>query len=324
MAGWVSVGREFVLVWMKGKEEFVPIYWCIILICGYEIFHIPQLALQNAMYTHGHIAPVAVTQIIKASVNLGLSFWLSSSFVTPSGDYISPFAENGALGASVAICAACITELIVSNIMYKKYLGISLGHYFASIYIGGGITLAATIAVGMVLHYFMPLDNQLPTKLVLDGLIIVIVYIMYTFYFTFNRQERRYYKNVLRRMLHLPEKEYRSSKQQNICLKREIYLAVAIINALWALGVIGTLIYLLYFSQFTHWTILVITIYFSLIPILISMVNHRMTYAENKKDLIIPIICSLLLTSIVTAIVLALVNPTGFKKLEKKEPETVE
>ena len=54
------------------------------------------------------------------------------------------------------------------------------------------------------------------------------------------------------------------------------------------------------------------------------MVNHRMTYAENKKELIIPIVCCLLLTSVVSAIVLAFVNPTGFKKLEQKEPEKVE
>ena len=318
MAGWVSVGQEFVLVWMKGKEEFLPIYWCIILICGYEIFHIPQLALQNAMYTHGHIAPVAIAQISKAVVNLSLSFWLSSKDFSPFG------ADNGALGASVAICAACITELIVSNIMYKKYLGISLLHYFASIYIGGGISMAATIAVGMVLHYFMPLDTQLPTKLVLDGIIVVAVYIMYTFYFTFNRQERRYYKNVIRRMLHKPEKEYKSAKAQNVCLKREIYFSIIIINILWALGLIGALIYMLYFSQFTHWTILVITVYFSLIPILIAMVIHRMTYAESKKELIIPIVCCVLLTSIVSAIVLAFVNPTGFKKVDKKPEEVIE
>ena len=307
MAGWVSVGREFVLVWMKGKEEFLPIYWCIILICGYEIFHIPQLALQNAMYTHGHIAPVAITQITKAVVNLALSFWLSKWY--------------GAFGASIAICAACIAELIVSNIMYKKYLGISLLHYYASIYIGGGITMAATITIGLVLRYFMPLDHKLPTKLVLDGIIVVFVYILYTFYFTFNREERRYYKNVIRRVLHMPAKEYKADKIQSICLKKEIFFAVLIIDIIWALGVIGALIYMLYFSQFTHWTILVITIYFGLIPILICMTAHRMAYAENKKDLIIPILCSLLLTSFVSAIVLILVNPTGFKKVEENKVE---
>ena len=307
MAGWVSVGREFVLVWMKGNEDYFPIYWCIILICGYEVFHIPQLALQNAMYTHGHIAPVAVTQIIKAAVNLGLSFWLSK--------------EYGALGASYAICSACIVELIVGNIMYKKYLGISLLHYFSSIYIGGGITMAATITVGLVLRFFMPLDYRLPLKLVLDGVIVVLVYILYTFYFTFNREERRYYKNVIRRLLHMPIKEYKADKIQSICLKREIFISVMIINAIWAVGVVGTLIYMLYYSQFTQWTILVITIYFSLIPILLGMVAHRLTYAENKKEFIIPIICCLLLTSIVSAIVLALVNPTGFKKIEEKKVE---
>ena len=307
MAGWVSVGREFVLVWMKGKEEFIPIYWCIILICGYEIFHIPQLALQNAMYTHGHIAPVAITQIIKAVVNLALSFWLSKWY--------------GALGASIAICAACIAELIVSNIMYKKYLGISLLHYFASIYIGGGITMAATITIGLVLRYFMPLDHKLPTKLVLDGIIVVLIYILYTFYFTFNREERRYYKNVLRKLFKMPVKEYKADKIQSICLKKEIFFAVLIIDILWALGVIGALIYMLYYSQFTHWTILVITIYFGLIPILICMTAHRMAYAENKKDLLIPILCSILLTSFVSAIVLVLVNPTGFKKVEENKAE---
>lgn len=307
MAGWVSVGREFVLVWMKGKEEFLPIYWCIILICGYEIFHIPQLALQNAMYTHGHIAPVAITQITKAVVNLALTFWLSSQY--------------GAFGASIAICAACIAELIVGNIMYKKYLGISLLHYYASIYIGGGITMAATITIGLVLRYFMPLDHKLPTKLVLDGIIVVLIYILYTFYFTFNREERRYYKNVIRRVLHMPAKEYKADKIQSICLKKEIFFAVLIIDILWSLGVICALIYMLYFSQFTHWTILVITIYFGLIPILICMTAHRMAYAENKKDLIIPILCSFLLTSFVSAIVLILVNPTGFKKIEEKKVE---
>jgi len=66
---------------------------------------------------------------------------------------------------------------------------------------------------------------------------------------------------------------------------------------------------------------LVITIYFSLIPILLGMVAHRLTYAENKKEFIIPIVCCLLLTSIVSAIVLALVNPTGFKKIEEKKVE---
>ena len=309
MAGWVSVGREFVLVWMKGNEDYLPIYWCIILICGYEIFHIPQLALQNAMYTHNHIAPVAITQIVKAVVNLGLTFWLSK--------------EYGAMGASYAICAACIAELIVSNIMYKKYLGISLLHYFSSIYIGGGITMAATITVGMVLHFFMPLNHRLPVKLVLDGVIIVLVYILYTFYFTFNREERRYYKNIIRRLLHLPIKEYKADKIQNLCLKREIFYAVTVINILWSLGVVGALIYMLYFSQFTQWTILVISIYFSLIPILIGMVIHRLTYAENKKDFIVPIVCCVLLTSLVSAIVLALVNPTGFKKVEEKKIEEI-
>lgn len=307
MAGWVSVGQEFVLVWMKGNTDFQSIYWCVILICGFEIFHIPQLALQNAMYTHGHIAPVAITQIIKATVNLALTFWLSSWY--------------GAVGASIAISASCAAELIISNIMYRKYLGISLLHYYAKIYIGGGITMAATITVGMVLHFFVPLDHKLPTKLVLDGIIVVLVYILYTFYFTFDREERRYYKNVIRRILRMPPKEYKADKIQSICLKKEIFFAVLIIDILWALGVIGVLIYMLYFSQFTHWTILVITIYFALIPILICMTAHRMAYAENKKDLIIPILCSLLLTSFVSAIVLTLVNPTGFKKVEEKKIE---
>ena len=307
MAGWVSVGQEFVLVWMKGNENFLAIYWCVILICGYEIFHIPQLALQNAMYTHGHIAPVAITQIIKAAVNLGLSFWLSSWY--------------GAVGASIAICAACIAELIVSNIMYKKYLGISLIHYYAKIYIGGGITMAATITVGMVLHFFMPLNYRMPVKLVLDGIIVVLVYILYTFYFTFNREERRYYKNVIRRLFRLPAKEYKRDKIQSICLKKEIFYAALVINILWSLGVIGTLIYMLFFTQFSHIGILLITLYFSFVPILNCMVAHRLTYAESKKDLIIPIVCCLLLSSVVSAVVLALVNPTGFKKVEENKAE---
>lgn len=189
ICGFVSCGQEFVLVWMKGKGELYNIYWCIVIICSYEVVHIPQLALQNAMYTRGYIKPYAITQIIKALVSLGLSFTLGSYF--------------GAVGVAFGILGAQVVELIATNIVYRKYLKISLRHYFSAIYIRGGITMAISIGVGLLLHFFLHMEYHMFVQFLIIGVIVVITYGLCTIFITFKKDERKYYVSALARVMHL-------------------------------------------------------------------------------------------------------------------------
>ena len=187
ICGFVSCGQEFVLVWMKGKGELYNIYWCIVLICSYEVIHIPQLALQNAMYTRGYIKPYALTQIIKAFVSLALCLTLGSFY--------------GAVGVAFGILGAQVVELIATNIVYKKYLKISLSHYFAAIYIRGGITMVISIGIGMILHFFLHMEYHMVIQFLIIGVVVVVVYTLCTLFITFKKDERHYYSQALMRIV---------------------------------------------------------------------------------------------------------------------------
>ena len=204
MGGFVSVGQEFTLMWLK-DTSFLIIYWCILAISSYEIFHIPQLIYQQAMITRGDIKPVAIAAAVKAIVNLALSFILAH-FFTINEFFSNLWFGSGAVGASLAIAFARIVEQIMLNVMYKKYLKVSLPHFYRTIYIKGGITLAISCAVGLGLHFVKLLDFSVSLKFLVNGIIFVIIYTICTLFITFNKEERRYYTDAFLRILHIKRK----------------------------------------------------------------------------------------------------------------------
>ena len=197
MAGFVSVGFEFVQVWMREEgwnyQIFLTIYLCIIAVCAHHIIDLPQIPIKNAMYLHNHIKPLAISQIVKAVINVGLSFWLSY--------------RMGALGACISILAANSLGLLIDNLMYKKYLGISMKHYFLKTFGAGAITFAITCGIGLGLHFFLPLDHHMVIKLLIDGVVVVIVFCVCSIYITFNKSERANYLRIFAELLHLKKKE---------------------------------------------------------------------------------------------------------------------
>ena len=197
LAGFVSVGMEFIHVWMyeaAGAEvgKYLIIYYCIIAVSSLCLIELPQVALNNAMYLHGHIKPLAIVYLIRATINVGLSFAMSYFM--------------GALGASLAIFIAGVIGAVLNNVVYKKYLHLSLSHYFMSVYGRSGITALITVGVGLGLHFLMPLNDKMFVKLIVDGVAVVVVYFTCTFLITFNRQERAHYANILFEILHIKKR----------------------------------------------------------------------------------------------------------------------
>lgn len=208
IAGFASVGYEFVQVWMFDAatidhplvptpgmsilETYSIIYYSILAISFLNLIDLPQIPLGNAMYLHGHIKPIAINYIVRAVINVGLSFALSSFW--------------GAFGASLAVLIAGLVGALLNNIVYRKYLGISLSHYFLAVYGRSGITALITVGVGLLLHFFVPLDAHMIVKLIVDGGIVVVVYIICTLLISFNAQERRHYMNIIFEILHIKKR----------------------------------------------------------------------------------------------------------------------
>lgn len=192
VVGWVSVGQEFLAFWKAGSDmDANTIYLGIIFLCISEIVAIPEIVFETAMYTENHIKPLAINAIVKAAINLGLSFYLSAYY--------------GALGSCIAIACARIINLVMNNIVYRKYLHISLTRFLSKLLIRGLITLGISLCAGLLLHYYMPINSD-KWKFLIDGFIVVGVYVLCTFFITFNLPERYFYartiKNFFKRKKH--------------------------------------------------------------------------------------------------------------------------
>ena len=87
------------------------------------------------------------------------------------------------------------------------FLVIDLKHYYKTIYLRGGISFLISLGVGLGCHFFMPIGlEHIKVKFVVDGAIFVITYLLCTYFITFKKDERQYYMEVLKRLLHIKKK----------------------------------------------------------------------------------------------------------------------
>ncbi len=211
--GFISCGSEFLYFWL-GKdigdgEKFTSetvglMYWLVVMISSYEVVHIPTMIFQDEMYAHKKIKHVAFVSLAKVIINIPLSFGLAYYFTNTQGTGLK---GAGALGACIAIMVARVTEVIVANIVYRKHLHISLRHFYKSIYIRGSIGSLIALAVGLGLHFVLkPLNFGSGTKMVIIGVAFVITYLICTAFITFNKEERKYYIDMILTLLRIKKK----------------------------------------------------------------------------------------------------------------------
>ena len=214
--GFISCGSEFLTFWLGedirtgqlSAESVVLMYWLVVMISSYEVVHIPTMIFQDEMYAHKKIKHVAFVSLAKVIINIPLSFGLAYYFTNYSGvlpDILKYGA--GAFGACIAIMVARVTEVIVANVVYRKHLHISLRHFYKSIYIRGSIGSLISLGVGLGLHFILKPANFGPGfKMVIIGSSFVIVYLICTAFITFNKEERKYYIDMILTLLRIKKK----------------------------------------------------------------------------------------------------------------------
>lgn len=192
--GWITVGQEFINLWMNypANDPFsIGVYWGIIAICVSELINIPENVFEQMMFAEGQVKYLGINAIVKAVINLALSIWLSR--------------EYGAIGACIAIGCARVINVTMNTIAYNKKLDVSIGHYFKTIFIRGAIASIIALGFGIAMKLFLPVDN-LKYKFFASGIMFVIVYAICTFFITFNKDERKYYGDKIKKFLNIKKK----------------------------------------------------------------------------------------------------------------------
>lgn len=203
--GFVTVGREFMEIWLGPDQDYQIVYWCIVAICTYNIFAIPEVVFESAMFARGFMKQLAINSLWKAAINLTLSVWLSrnepgvlgNSIIGHMGDAVA-----GAVGASIAIMIARFAQLALDNLAYRRCLGISLRKFGSRVFLRCGIAAVVSLGFGTMCHRFMPVSS-LKLKFIINGTLFVIVFMTLSAFVSFNKQERHYYFDQVLRLLHI-------------------------------------------------------------------------------------------------------------------------
>ena len=136
VVGFFSIGSQFIDWWMKTDLDFTVTYYGTFLIILTQIVFVPELIFYTQMFMEKKtIRSLAICSLFKAGINVALSFVLGYFY--------------GAFGAFVSIFIARLFEVMLQNILYKKYLHANLGKFFKNVFLKPIFAIGASALVGL-------------------------------------------------------------------------------------------------------------------------------------------------------------------------------
>lgn len=160
--GFVAVGSFFVDIWMEHDPVYTPVYLGTIVLILYQIINVAQAIYYTAMSSSkATIKPLAIAYLSVGLINVALVFLFGYLW--------------GALGACLSICISHFVEIIALNALYKKYLRVSLVHFFSKTYLGFLPATVVGLTAALLFRFLLPFSPAI--NFLIGGVGIVLVYL---------------------------------------------------------------------------------------------------------------------------------------------------
>lgn len=160
--GFVAVGSDFIDVWMRHDSAYSDAYLGTILLIIYQIVNVSEIIFVTAMISEkATLRAYALLMLFTSLINLGLMFLFGYFW--------------GALGSCAAIFIVHCIELLFSNILYKKYLGVSIASFLKKTYAGFIPAMVVTLAAALMFHFLLPFNST--ANILIGGFGTVVVYL---------------------------------------------------------------------------------------------------------------------------------------------------
>ena len=179
VTGFLLLGKDFIKLWMG--ESYGVAYYGILLVTIPNLFYNSMQIANTALVVKNHVKIQAVTNVIVGIINVVLSIVLSKCY--------------GVFGACVSIFVACNIRNVGYFIAYYKILNINIKKIGKECYLGTGISILMTVALGIPLNYIF--QNCDWFYIVIKAGIIVICYFVFIFVFSLRREERKRIKGMI-------------------------------------------------------------------------------------------------------------------------------
>lgn len=170
--GFVSIGKEFILLWMG--ERYITSYYCTILLILPSIISLSQEIANTTVVALNKVHQKSYIYITSSVINIVLSLMLSQFW--------------GVLGASIAICISYFARYIAMNVIYYRTLNIDVFRFFKECHIKMAIPLLLSLVIGICVNFLILFVGW--TGFLIKGSIIFVSYVIIMWFMCFNNFEK--------------------------------------------------------------------------------------------------------------------------------------
>lgn len=180
IVGFLILGKTFIELWV-GKE-YLDAYMGILLVIIPGLFFNSLQIANTAMIVQNKVKIQAYITLVTGIINICLSPIFINYF--------------GVKGACFSIFMAYMVRAILCNIIYYKVLKIDIIAFIKKCYIGMSPIIIITVIVGRFIDKFFYNDSWI--YLIVEGLIIVIIYLILVFCISLSKEEKEEILNILK------------------------------------------------------------------------------------------------------------------------------
>lgn len=186
IAGFVSMGYEFMLLWMG--TSFKSSYFVALLLIAPGIITLTQEIANTALIAKNEIKYRAISSLMVATISIILSIVLSQKY--------------GAVGSAFSIFIANIIGLVIfMNYVYYKIIKINVFRFFKECHFKMIFPFLTTIIIGLCIQYFVPVHSLF--LFMIKAGVLALIYILLMWIFALNKFEKKLFvdlfKNILKR-----------------------------------------------------------------------------------------------------------------------------
>lgn len=181
MIGFISVGRQFVDVWLG--NDFQEVYLSAILLMMPAVVHTTQQVGSDLIMVKGLVKKQAKYYLLMAGMNLILSFPLTWML--------------GVYGMCLSICVAYFTRTIGNNVIFHRDIKLSVSEFFRETFGKMYIPIVFAAIVSVMYCHFNPLHVSGWGGLFINALIILIIYSLFTYLLAMNNYEKNLVKSMV-------------------------------------------------------------------------------------------------------------------------------
>ena len=183
--GFFTFGKQFITLW-AGKDNFQAYYVALILMTAYLIINAEGIGTQILWALNKH-KEQSILKIAIVLLNIILTIILIK--------------WRPILGATIGTFISLILgDVVVMNIVFKKYIGINLWKYYYGLFKG---ILPCTIISGILGFAFSLIGLSGWWGLIINLLFITSIYVITMFLFGFNKNEKHLILEILIKVLKL-------------------------------------------------------------------------------------------------------------------------